>query len=330
MSFGVDKRRRREGHSPFAPVGVSCCAIAWRCELERIWRTACKARARASPGEVCEGVEEKGRRFPKPTEKWDSRVWEAFALRRSSTNERAAQEYGEPARERGGHCSQATRAARVYQLQTKEAVGTRCSYCLGPALPPAPARAIAGHARARRAQPGCNVRVPRGAHHACLRAARSRALARASARAKWNARRKMRTGARCASARPASLYFDFPTPARASPPPCFFRFFQSPRPPFVESASAILCRAPRLSPTSSPCARSTNIPPPVPVPAPPPCKPSPAPAVLSVCPSLSFAASRCRDVLLARASAALWAWARGTHDQIFSTNSDGSALHGNA
>ena len=80
--------------------------------------------------------------------------------------------------ERGGRRSQATRAARIYQLQRKEAVGTRCPYCLALSLPPVPARATAGHACALRAQFGCNVRAPCVAHRACLRAARSRALTR--------------------------------------------------------------------------------------------------------------------------------------------------------
>ena len=176
------------------------------------------------------------------------------------------------------------RTARIYQLQREEAVGPRCPYCLALSLPPAPARAAAGHACARRAQSGCNVRAPRVAHHACLRAARSRAcaFARAIARASVNAQRKRRTDARCAIARPAPLYFNFPTSVRCSPPPCFFLFVQSPRFPFAQSASDILCSPPRLFPPSSSCARSTIPPPLAPVPLPPPCRPFPTPAVVSL------------------------------------------------
>ena len=134
--------------------------------------------------------------FPSQRKK-GTRVLEASAFLRSCANGEVVHGYGEPARNgrdttkamgdggRGGkgrpseaRVNQKPRAPREsISCHAKEgAVGTRFPCCLAPALPPVPARATAGHARARRAQSGCTVRAHCVAHHACLHAARSRAL----------------------------------------------------------------------------------------------------------------------------------------------------------
>ena len=177
-----------------------------------------------------------------------------------------------------------------------------------PPIPPPRAPPRGMRARAARNLGAMCVRRASRTTLACARRARARsracAFARAIARASVNAQRKRRTDARCAIARPAPLHVNFPTSVRASPQPCFFLSVQSPRFPFVQSASDILCSPPRLFTPSSSCARSTIPPPPAPVPLPPPCRPFPTPAVLSAL-AFRLRPSRCRVVLLARASATL-------------------------
>jgi hypothetical protein len=277
MSFGVDTHRRR-GHSPLASVGISCGAIAWRANWKglggqhvkhergtaqgksaRAWWTRTSLSQANGKRQTCF----RGLCFPSV-----ARQWRGGARIRGACEERARYHQSNGGRwpwrkgapERGARQSEATRAARIYQLPCKGRSGRHAISLLSGARPPSCPRA-----RHR----GACARAPRAIGVHCTRALRraprllargalacAHALARAAARARVNAQLKRRTGGRCSSARPVPLHFDFPTSLRVSPPPCSVLIFPS--------ASDILCCPPRLLPPSSSCARTTILPSPSP------------------------------------------------------------------
>jgi len=288
--------------------------------LERTWRTACEARTRASPGVVCEGVAGTAVAFPSQRRKgqpcfkglcgrprMEGRGRDTGSPRGTGATppkqgKRWAWRSGAPSEVGAAHKPCAPRESISCKGRKRSAHDVPIAW-RSPSLPPprAPPRGM----RARAApQSGCNVRAPRVAHHACLRAARSRAcaFAHAIARASVNAQRKRRTDARCAIAWPEfqlpSLCACLPTALLHSLRPVSALSLCSVRVRYLVFPTA-LCFAP-----SSSCARSTRPPPPAPVPLPPPCRPFPTPAVLSAL-AFRWRASRWRVVLLARASATL-------------------------